>query len=92
MKTDLLERIFYSACAENGYPSEERRINQLYERMPQTKALWDPVEDLLEKTHVTSSVLDDFENAVAALADAFEQQGFINGFRLGMMLREELTR
>lgn len=88
MKRDFLTRLFATVSAEEGAPSEAMALNQLYERIQETDDLWDPIERLLLELDVEE--LSDFENAVTALAEAFEKQGFINGFRLGMLLREEL--
>lgn len=85
---NFLDLLFYAVSAENGAPSEGRSLSQLYIRTQQTLDAWNPVESLLQGQDMEKQ--DAFEHAVAMLADVFEQQGFMNGFRMGMMLREEL--
>lgn len=87
MKKELLSLLFASASAENGFPGKDWNLSRLYERTQCTRVLWDPIESLLQD--MDAAKFNAFENTISALADAFEEQGFINGFRLGMMLREE---
>lgn len=88
--TALLPLLFYEASSEHGSPSGDRRLNQMYERIPEVNDLLDVVGEKLIAVGVekgTEAVCDELD----ALGEAREKQGFINGFRLGMMLREELT-
>lgn len=87
-RKSFLSILFYHASMEKSAPKEDRSLANLYERIPQTQTVWEPIESLIQG--LEAETFNGIENAVAALADAFEQQGFINGFRLGMMLQAEL--
>lgn len=86
----FLARLFYEARSEGGAPRADLRLSQMYKRMQITQDVWGPLEPLL-KDHLDFETLTDVENAVSEIAGAHEQQGFVNGFRMGMMLRDELT-
>lgn len=88
MKNDFLSRLFY-ASSEQGVPCDGRRINELYVLVPERFAAFDAIDNRLTTLGVPQDAIC---NELTYLVDIFERQGFINGFRFGMMLQEELTR
>lgn len=92
MQKDFLSLLFYNAsCDPHSSCRKDRLINNLYKRIPEADDLWGVVDKRLVALGVekgSDAVCDE----LGALGEALEKQGFINGFRLGMMLREELAR
>lgn len=90
MQKDFLSMLFYNAsCDTNSFCRKDRLISNLYKHIPETNELWGVVDERLVALGVekgSEAVCDELD----ALGEAREKQGFINGFRLGMMLREEL--
>lgn len=87
MNKEFLARLFYTASAEHGQPCKGRRLNEFYEQTPEINAMWAAVGSNLASCGVDM----DSVGELADLTEAYEQQGFINGFRLGMMLLDELN-
>lgn len=86
MKKDFLLRLFYTVSAEEGQPRAGQRLNELYEFTPERLDVFDAIDSRLTALGVPQDAIC---NELTNLADTFERQGFINGFRLGMMLWEE---
>lgn len=90
MNNDFLSRLYW-ACTDQENPlSEGLNLGELYHRTKDT----DKVSHYFgEKLYLTSlpteekTILDNINGSVAM---AYEQQGFINGFRIGMKLAVEL--
>lgn len=89
MSKEFLNLLFYAVNAECGAPNESRNLNQLYKREQSVLNALGHIESRLLSMGVC--VEDDFENDIGKLLEEFERQGFVNGFRMGMMLRDELN-
>ena len=87
-KDKIISLIFYEASSEDSSPADDRKLSRLYKQTQLTRTAWTAAKALL--LDLDTGRQNDVENAVISLADAFEQQGFINGFRIGMMLRDEV--
>lgn len=86
----FLKLLFYAASAESSHPRADFNINQLYERIQEVKDAWEPVNVRLEGMDAKEA--DGLSDDICRLLDAFELQGFLNGMRLGLMLRAEVER
>lgn len=88
MRKEFLERLYWTASAELSNPCAGDRLTELYERIRETQTARDAVDARLEALGVE---LDRVNDDLAVLSEAFERQGFFNGFRLGVMLWNELN-
>ena len=84
MNTDFLRRIFCAAVSEKGYPKKGDRLEELYRRIPETRAALGNLDRLLMDSYGLR--VDDISDGLFALTEAHEMQGFFNGFRFGIML------
>lgn len=84
----FLKLLYYAVSSECGWPCADLRIDQLYERIPETTAAFEPVNDRLERLDAKEA--DGFEDDICRLANAYEMQGFLNGMRLGLKLKAEV--
>lgn len=87
MDAEFLRRIFCAASSERSDPKEGDRLEELYKRIPDTRAALDALDEQLSTFGART---DDICNELYHLTDTHEMQGFINGFRLGMLLSREL--
>lgn len=87
MRTEFLTRLYFTVSSEMGQPSKGRRLNELYEFTPDVLGPSDAIDRRLSELGAPQDAIC---NELSALVNAYEKQGFINGFRLGMMLQEEL--
>ena len=87
MDTGFLRRIFCAASSEHSDPQEGDRLEELYRRIPGTR---DALDILDERLNAFGTRTDDICDELYRLTDTHEMQGFINGFRLGMLLSREL--
>lgn len=86
---EFLPLLFYAVNAECGAPNAPRNLNRLYRRTQSTKKALSSIESRLQEMGVCAE--SDFMDDICDLAEAYELQGFANGFRLGMMLQGELN-
>lgn len=90
MNYDFLKRLFTSCSDE----ADERYMDgmnlcELYERVGEVATAEQDWGETRGKAALSVKVADDIETAAYRLANAYELQGFINGFRLcAQMLRE----
>ena len=63
----------------------------LFNSLPGTDAAHKRFAERLEQTRLPTSELSGLEDLAAEECLAYEEQGFINGFRLGFMLARELA-
>lgn len=90
MKMDFLSLLFYNAaCDLDSACSDDRKLGNLYEVIPDVRAALDRFDDKLVNIGVEAGT-DAVDDELWNLEECCEKQGFINGFRLGMMLRDEL--
>ena len=90
MKKEFLKRLYW-ACAGAMEPFEDGlNLSELYERTDAAKAVSRASGTAICKLNLTANEKTMLENLSVSVADAYEEQGFINGFRLGMKLAGEL--
>lgn len=91
MSTDFLERLYWALTDEEQHQKTGLDLGELYERTPAVKrADYAFKERLADFQQQDASKVEKLDNCHVASCWAYEQQGFINGFRLGMKLAEEL--
>lgn len=91
MSTDFLERLYWALTDEEQHQKTGLDLGELYERTPAVKrADCAFKERLADFQQQDASKAEKLDNCHVASCWAYEQQGFINGFRLGMKLAEEL--
>lgn len=64
--------------------------DQLYDNTRAAKMCADRFAKLLDGLAMDSGLSAELEESHAATAGAYEEQGFINGFRFGMMMAREI--
>lgn len=90
MTFDFLSRLYKMSFIERSYPKQpQERLDPLYLRLPEAEDAFTGLFDVLEALGV-DDVSGDITDAVTSLRWAYEKQGFISGFRMGMMLAGEL--
>ena len=91
MSTDFLERLYWTCADESKHMADGLNLGELYEHTAAVKradhAFAERLANFQQKDNSKAEKLD---NCHIASCWAYEQQGFINGFRLGMKLAEEL--
>lgn len=91
MNRDFIERLYWALTDEEQHQKTGLDLGELYERTPAVKradhAFQEQLADLQQQDTSKAGKLD---NCHVASCWAYEQQGFINGFRLGMKLAAEL--
>jgi len=88
MSTDFLRRVYCAASSENSDPLDGDRLEELYEHMPEPRTALDVFDKRLAGLGVN---LDGASVELYDLTDAYEMQGFLNGFRLGVAMANELN-
>lgn len=86
MDTEILKRL-YMACSDDG-PHYKAGLNlcELYENIPETGNAED---HFLHEVDAAGLPFDTLDKIMAASTEeniAYEMQGFVNGFRLGLRL------
>lgn len=84
----FLDRMFFAVSSEFGNPCGDFQLNKLYTRMPAANEAFSIVDERLEALGVDC---DSISNELVELANAYELQGFVNGFRLCAKLAMELS-
>lgn len=91
MSTDFLERLYWAVTDEDQHMKAGLDLGELYERTATAKrADCAFKERLADFQQLDESKAEKLDNCHTASCWAYEQQGFINGFRLGMKLAGEL--
>lgn len=90
MTRDFLMRLYWACSAEEASLADGRNLGKLYERTEATGEADCCFDEYLYTTNLTAEEKDALYNLSADAITAYEQQGFINGFRLGMKLAGEL--
>lgn len=91
MSTDFLERLYWALTNEEQHQKTGLGLGELYERTLAVKrADYAFKEQLVDFQQQDADKAEKLDNCHQASCWAYEQQGFINGFRLGMKLAEEL--
>ena len=88
MKKGLLERLYWAYS--NSEVSAEGSLSDLYEHTRDAKRAEANFSEKLYATDLPHDAKSLLEDIGCSVSDAKEIQGFINGFRLGMKLAEEV--
>lgn len=96
VRTDLLERLARSAACDNDAPAHgpgelHRQTEETAQADRAFAAALEAVRREIEATNTTLlNSLNELDNVNGASLSAYEEQGFINGFRMGVMLMLEV--
>jgi len=93
MSIEFLKRLFMAATEEpsNGL-KEGLNLSELYERIEDTEREDAAFSGAVKSTGLDCEQCNDLEIACCNVNNAYELQGFINGFRLCAQLGKELAR
>ena len=91
MSNDFLRRLYW-ACSSGLTPFTEDNCNLslLYELTHGAREASGRLSDALREAKLDRETVDVIEELSGDEVAAYEEQGFINGFRLGMKLAGEL--
>ena len=91
MRYEFLKRLFM-AYAEESLTFFHTGLNlcELREQIEDTSATDKEFRDIMHKHDIPAALADELSSAMFNSCDAYELQGFINGFRLCAMLIDEL--
>lgn len=91
MSNDLLKRLYWPCADECGRYMRGCNLDELYQRTEETTQALDHMTDLIESLALDESAIKDKISALCVeIMNAYEQQGFINGIRMGAQLAREL--
>lgn len=91
MNNDFLRRLYWE-CSSGIAPfmADSRNLSALYERTPEVSEASGRLSDALREAKLDPETMSTIETLSGEEVVAFECQGFINGFRLGMKLAGEM--
>ncbi len=90
MSKEFLERLFWACSDETEHYAVGMNLGEFYEKSGEIKHGWDCLAKAVDDLGLGPKDRDKVSSIAYTLTDAFEKQGFINGFRLGMKLAGEL--
>ena len=90
MKYEFLKRL-YRACSPD-IAVDPGGLDALFDRLPSANDAHKRFAERLEQAQLPTSEMSGLEDLAAKECLAYEEQGFINGFRIGFMLAQELLR
>lgn len=90
MKKEFLSRLYYACSDESPHYENGDNLGELYQRMADVDTADRLCTDQLNKAKLDTDTRETLENCFNVACWTYEQQGFINGFRLGLMLAREL--
>lgn len=90
MNQDFIKRLYWACTDRDGADADGTRLFELYERTEEVKKVDHTFSEKLFATGLSDDEKRLLENIDASVAMAYEMQGFLNGFRLGMKLAGEL--
>lgn len=90
MNKEFLERLYWAVADEATHLEDGFNLSELYERDGEARAAASAISTAIGELNLTLREKTLLENLSGSVADAYEKQGFINGFRLGMKLAGEL--
>lgn len=90
MKLNFLSRLYYARSDEDRHSKDGTNLGELYQQIADVDTAEQLCAIQLEAAKLSADAQETLESRVTAVCRAYEQQGFINGFRLGLMLSREL--
>ena len=90
MNKEFLERLYWACTDENDYAADGTKLAELYERIDEASKADKCFDNELNRINISTVDKRALDSIRGSIAMAYEKQGFINGFRLGMKLAGEL--
>lgn len=89
MSAEFLHRLFWACTDVNGI-TVGAELAELYHRLENAQKASQAFTQKLYASKLSKEEKNLLDDLSGSMIDAHEEQGFINGFRLGMMLAGEL--
>lgn len=89
--TDFLKRLYWPCTEECGNYAPGCNLGELYQRTEETAQASAHMNSLLDRLALDKNAVDQLTSLCCEIMNAYEQQGFINGLRMGVQLARELT-
>lgn len=90
MNIDFLTRLYWGCSDTEMVAQSDLSLGELYHRIQDTGSADHCFSDTLYAMELSAKDKKLLDNLNGSIAIAYEKQGFINGFRLGMKLAREL--
>lgn len=91
MNYEFLKRLFASSSDEEGKYIAGPNLSELYDRLEDVAVAMQHFNEAVDRAVPGHPVAeDDVMSAAYEVANAYELQGFVNGFRLCTQMRREL--
>lgn len=87
---DLLKRLYWPCSEECGNYATGCNLGELYQRTEDTAQASAHMNNLLDRLALDKNAVDQLTQLCCEIMNAYEQQGFINGLRMGAQLAHEL--
>ena len=87
---DFLKRMYWPCAEECGSYMPGCNLGELYRRTEETAQASDHMNSLLDHLALDKNAVDQLVSLCCEIMNAYEQQGFINGLRMGAQLAREL--
>ena len=91
MSNDLLKRLYWPCSDECGNYMQGCNLGELYQRTEDTAQAIARMTGLLDRLALDKNAVDQLTALYCDIMNTYEQQGFINGLRMGAQLARELT-
>lgn len=88
--TDFLKRLYWPCTEECGNYAPGCNLGELYQRTEETAQASAHMNSLLDRLALDKNAVDQLTSLCCEIMNAYEQQGFVNGFRLGAKMAGEL--
>ena len=91
MKYEFLQRLFVSCSAEGTMPfGDGLNLPELYNCIDEARSAEQAFLKIVESSGLEFDKAAKLEFACSTVCDAYEMQGFVNGFRIGMAQAADL--
>lgn len=89
---ELLWTLYLGVTHERGLPPREERPASQYQYLPEATRASEEIDALCDAilTDINGELAHKLNDLVADLSDAYERQGFLNGFQYGVRLAKLL--
>ena len=90
MNYEFLSRLYWACADENQMLGAGMNFSELYERTEEAGAALGAFDEYMKRYSVDEQ--NEVYDLKCDLFTAYEKQGFINGFRIAMMMGQELAK
>ena len=90
MNADFLKRLYWPCSEECGNYAPGCNLGELYQRTEETVQASEHMNSQLDRLALDKNAVDQLTSLCCEIMNAYEQQGFINGLRMGAQLVREL--